>query len=431
MVHPLTRLVPFLALSLVAMPTALRAQGTLTPPGAPAPTQKSLQELWNALQAQQAQITSLQQQNQLLLYNSQAQSWTVTRVDGGGQVGTHVSFAYGPNGLPAIAYYDLTNRDLKFVVHNGATWGTPVVLDSLGDVGEYPSLAFGPTGHPAVAYYDRTNADLKIATYNGSVWDVRLVSTAGDVGQYASLAYAPDGRPTVAYLDATNNDLIFARFNGINYNRTIVDSAGSTGYHPSLAYGPDGQPSIAYLRIDTADLRFARFDGTTWSPETVISTGAVGYHPSLAFAPSGIATIAYRGEYGDLFFIGSSPFTVGGWVPPSALGHQISRLSLAYGPDGQPAIACYDEGLRYIRQTGAAWTAPVLVDQVGGINCESLSLAFGPDGHPRSLTGPMLAFCKMSCGLLAPAFSAARVQHRCLEVSSRSKELPLPCIPTA
>ena len=108
------------------------AQGPLTPPGAPAPTQKSLQEIWDKagiLQTQlttaqaeittlKSDITSLKEDNQLLTSLLSTAGLSLPRniktVDSAGFVGYYTSLAFGPDGQPAISYYDNTNSDLKF-----------------------------------------------------------------------------------------------------------------------------------------------------------------------------------------------------------------------------------------------------------------------------------------------------------------------------
>ncbi len=108
--------------------TFLHAQGPLAPPGAPAPTQKSLQEIWDKIAIQQAQITTLQTQNASLQTQLSTVSgmhaisaaglalpWNINTVDSAGTVGEYyTSLAFGPGGQPAISYYDTTNGDLKF-----------------------------------------------------------------------------------------------------------------------------------------------------------------------------------------------------------------------------------------------------------------------------------------------------------------------------
>ena len=70
------------------------------------------------------------------------------------------------------------------------------------DVGIWTSIGIDPTSkQPVVAYYDRTNKALKFASFDGKAWDVQTVDdhATNDLGQYASLAF--DGSvATIAYL---------------------------------------------------------------------------------------------------------------------------------------------------------------------------------------------------------------------------------------
>ncbi len=160
-------------IALAATTTLAFSQGPLLPPGAPEPTQKSLQEIWNkigVLEAQnttlQAQNTSIQAQNQLLtsLLGSAGVNfgWNIKTVDAVGFTGTYTSLAFSLDGQPAISYYDITNGDLRFARFNGRIWATTTV-DAAGETGDFTSLAFGPDGQRAISYHDRTNGDLKFA----------------------------------------------------------------------------------------------------------------------------------------------------------------------------------------------------------------------------------------------------------------------------
>ncbi len=159
---------------LILLTTAgLFGQGALTPPGAPAPTQKSLQEIWNkigVLEAQnttlQAQTTGIQAQNQLLtsLLGSAGVNfaWNIKTVDAVGVTGSYTSLAFGPDVQPAISYYDTTNGDLRFARFNGSSW-VATTVDAAGFTGRDTLLAFGPDGQPAISYKERNNGDLKFA----------------------------------------------------------------------------------------------------------------------------------------------------------------------------------------------------------------------------------------------------------------------------
>jgi hypothetical protein len=111
----------------------------------------------------------------------------------------------------AISDNNLTNGDLRFIHQYGSTGWASWPVDSTDNVGKFTSLAFGPDGQPAISYYDDTNGDLKFARYNGSSWSTATVDAAGDVGSFTSLAFGPDGQPAISYYDETNGDLKFAR----------------------------------------------------------------------------------------------------------------------------------------------------------------------------------------------------------------------------
>ena len=69
------------------------------------------------------------------------------------------------------------------------------------DVGLWTSIAVDPNGVVGVAYYDATNRALRYASRQGASWSVSKVDQRpfGDVGRYAKLLFV-DGLPVVAYL---------------------------------------------------------------------------------------------------------------------------------------------------------------------------------------------------------------------------------------
>jgi MYXO-CTERM domain-containing protein len=69
------------------------------------------------------------------------------------------------------------------------------------DVGLWTSIAIGPNGQPAVAYFDATNRALKYASLGGGGWAVTTVQqlAPGDAGRYAKLTFV-GGAPTIAFL---------------------------------------------------------------------------------------------------------------------------------------------------------------------------------------------------------------------------------------
>lgn len=206
-------------------------------------------------------------------------------VDAPGDVGQFTSIALNPvTNQPGIAYYDVTNKDLKFSSFDGSNWITSVI-DSDGDVGQYASLEFDASGVPHIAYYDATNQDLRYATRPGRSWRRRTVDATGNVGTWASLALNGQGLPRIAYGDYTDKLVGYAAFDGVTWARQFadepldIDFAVSTDV--SLALTSSGNPCIAFNK-DGA-LRFAWFDGSIWRNETVDQQphDDVGFNTSL------------------------------------------------------------------------------------------------------------------------------------------------------
>ena len=377
-------------------PSALHAQGALTPPGAPAPTMKSLQEIWDKIDMLETQnldlrtrTTQLQSQLTLLASTTANLAWVISTVDSAGDVGQFTSLAFGPDGQPAIAYYDAGNGFLKIARYNGTIWSASTV-DNAGNVGQYSSLAFGPDGQPAIAYYDVSLGNLKIARFDGAVWTVSVVDNAANVGQFASLVFGPDGQPGIAYYDATTAHLKFARFDGAAWTTVVVDGVGNVGQYASLKFGPDGQPAIAYYESAIKMLKFARFDGSIWTSSTVTGAINVGQHASLAFGPDGQPAISCL-EANSPAFMDIARFDGTAWTLTTAgrvFGSSASLFSsLAFGPDGQPAIAYASTTgvgttleLVSARFNGSTW-AISSVDTAGSVGRFG-SQAFGPDGQP-------------------------------------------------
>jgi hypothetical protein len=386
-------------------------QGDLNPPGSPAPTMKSLQEIWDKAVnleaqnlAQQQQISALTQKNNeqnaylgiLLEKSGVSLPWKLANVDSVGTQRCNSALAFAPNGQPAICYYDGINQDLKYAVFNGVSWqATPV--DSAGNVGSFNSLAFTPAGRPAIAYYDSTNGDLKYAAFDGSTWQITPVDTADNVGVELSLKMSPAGRPAISYYDSTNQDLKFASFDGTSWTAVTVDSAGNVGSGPSLAFSASGTPSISYGVGPAAGIKYAEFVTSSWVVTPVYNAGVAEdvAGSSLAISPSGLSYIAFETYSGGADIKLAKRSNTGGWstsvIPRPLISAADWGFSpfLGFTPDGQPAMSITQDpassflglpNLRYLSFDGTDWKI-VNADTAPLVGFDS-SLAFGPGGQP-------------------------------------------------
>ena len=231
-------------------------------------------------------------------------------------------------GIPAIAYYDVANGDLRYVRAkdvNGAGWEQSLVLDSAGNVGRGISMKVAniggdlitknystlmasvagtaTNGTPAIAYYDQSNGKLKYVLSNtatGSDWSdpVIVQSTAGDVGSHLSMELV-NGFPAIAYFNVTTGDLVYCRATsmaGLTHNLRdengtlvtksfglltytpawgtpqIIDSLGIVGQFPSLAVvngqptTTAGAPAISYYDVTNGDLKYVRSNNENGIP---------------------------------------------------------------------------------------------------------------------------------------------------------------------
>jgi hypothetical protein len=187
---------------------------------------------------------------------------SIQTIDSADVIGYPVSLELDALGLPVIAYYDLTNGDLK-VAHcddadcsdGGESITTP---DSAGDVGSYLSMVLDAAGNPAISYYDETNGTLKLlrcddANCAGTEAPLTLDGGGGvEVGEYSSIALDGD-LPAIAYQDETNEDLKLLRCIDAACNtsvKQVLNRGGQTGYHTAIKIDASGHPVIAFCRID-------------------------------------------------------------------------------------------------------------------------------------------------------------------------------------
>jgi PKD-like domain/Secretion system C-terminal sorting domain/Ig-like domain CHU_C associated len=396
-------------------------------------------------------IAYYDQTNQDLKYvrasDGSGAAWgTPITVDATGIVGSNTSLQI-VNGTPAISYYDNTNQDLKYVRSadgTGAAWNTPITVDATGIVANTYTSMQVVNGNPAIAYYNATNADLKFiragdasglgwatpaitfdvpgqtattGTYNstqlvngnpamsyynsqnGNLVFVRATNTQGtawgspvtvanNMFQSTTSLYVVNGNPAISYYGA-GNDLFYVRAtdaNGTTWGTPIaLHSALAAGEYSSLSV-INGNPAISFYNATGTDLNFIRANdanGSTWpatSVSAVVNAGIVGQHTSLATVNGFPAISYYNGTLGDLLYVRAADANGTAWGAPitvDGLGGTFTSLKVV---NGNPAISYYETGsfdLKYAYAndaSGATWATPLIVDATGSVG-QSTSLA--------------------------------------------------------
>lgn len=212
------------------------------------------------------------------------------------------------------------------------------------DVGRYASIGINQKGEPIVAYYDATNKRLKFAYFSVIRWATYEVDGIGsaidaskdDMGRWASMSVGPDGKPAIAYTAITSSTMGGKREGQLRFaqakvpfptrkedwdikvldRREIAEASVPDGgtppellhpdviaLMPSLARKLDGTPGIAYYDRARGNLRFVEYipAASMWGTPAILDgetpegrdIGDVGLYPSLAYDNNGTAHISY------------------------------------------------------------------------------------------------------------------------------------------
>ena len=390
-----------------------------------------------------------------------APAWIVTTVDrGSGDSGRYASLVGGDN--PMVAYYDQANGDLKLATcmtacaTSSPAW-TITTVDGAGDVGRFAVMRTDFTRPLIIAYADASNGRLKTAictvscTSGSPSWTFSVIdSLDASVEMGISLALN-NGAPSISYYDTAHGHLKLATCNtscGTSspaWVTSTIDAVGDAGrwsalvlngHIPGIAYFGNIRNCTGPVCHEVNELRFAvcfpePARATSDMPcaiSTLDDRGVTGVEPAMRGGDS-VSISYYEASGRDLKFIQTHMdevlalrhnYTSLWWDPEESgwginFAHQgdiVFGTLFTYDASGEPMWLVMSAGRKQsgntysgalYRTRGASFDArpfppitPSDIEQVGtmtvGFAGDSASLAYTVDGVTVNKTVRKQAF---------------------------------------
>lgn len=217
---------------------------------------------------------------------------TPVTLDSVGDVGSHLSMSHSPGSslaFPSVAYYDATNKRLKFAACNNADCSSPtlrVIDDPSNDVGQYVSYDV-INSRASFVYYDATARDLILAmcdnfNCNGGNILYRTLDSGGDVGRFAEI-FNISNRVGAAYYDATNNRYKFVLCSDATcstWNTTTLTGLSGGGVASSdIASARLGQETLPRFAVIDQGTSVVMVSCTTPTCSTLVTRAVSSHSP--------------------------------------------------------------------------------------------------------------------------------------------------------
>ena len=377
------------AVAAILTSTALsHGQGSLTPPGAPAPTMHSLDEIWSEIEHLRYLHGELANENAALIEASA------------------VSYRQGQQfigGVDSLLEGSRIRAPWRGIVPRS------VLSNSLSDFhfpkfvpGRDKKVTFSATGDPIVAFVDLAGSsgpEFTVARYNGDSWETESPSPSeiGDSVVQSTWEFLDGIRSTgFAFHDSVSKDLFFNARQLSEITPANSDRIGR-GIYPAIAENANGDPIVSYYDTEDFLIKLAtRGSDGAWETETVPSPIDSGsqevVYSVVRVAEDGRIGIAF--SFNDLLHYAEK--AEGVWTVTDVVATRGSVIlpELEFAPSGEPVVSYTNGSTRDIYvgvRDGETWDAiPIERSDVRGTAFRSkIDLEFSPAGtlHAALVSG--------------------------------------------
>jgi len=318
-------------------------------------------------------------------------------------VGTRhwTSIALGADGLPIVAFFDLTGGRLlvNHCTERACTSSSTNVVDgSSDDAGSLPSLAIGVDGLPIIVYGRNSTSEVIVSHCADLTCTAPATRTVLGTGTTGWMTVGADGLPIIALVDLEVSgglQVVHCANVACTASSSTTVIAGGFIFYSAIAIGADGFPIIASTQlISGSDARLLVVHCTSTSCSThdaaVVLGPNAGVGVDMAIGADGRAIIAAKDDpqADDLVVhhCDDTACSTAATHPVDEAGDVGTSPAIAVGPDGLPIIAYYDDApnndLKVAKCVDVACTAPAtisVVDALGGVGFYA-SMALAADG---------------------------------------------------
>ena len=218
----------------------------------------------------------------------------------------------GADGNPVLAHFDDVTDALRVVKCANAACTASAAATVLDDpanaLGQDADIAVPADGLPVVAYLDVTAGTLKAAKcQNPACTGMPIITVVDDPPNQiccsVAITIGGDGLPVIAYQDASANALKVARCanvacTGLATITTVDDTGSLLGAGTTITTGADGLPVIGYRDLSAQSIKVAKCTNAACSGASILGTvddgpGNVGSGASIAIGTDGLPVLSY------------------------------------------------------------------------------------------------------------------------------------------